>query len=744
MNVKIIVGLLIGVAQLVAWESSRGAGRASVDHVGVLASSYAKVIKPSDFNAGPVVITQPGYYVLSASVTFGPQCPSNLDSLGNSWNAAIIILANDVTLDLNSQSIAQNLSEGASSHFKIIQLGGINPLTLDSSLQWYTPHNVVIKNGTIGQSNGFGIYGQNNTRVTCLDLSIIGCAKAAIYLENLSYSYLKNISIVGSENTTGIGYGIFLRDNSYTEPYWTSARQGTHGPISVVMENISVADITTNSTMNIQDEAMLYMQELYGYLQFAALSSALDADGVSSDVYDAGLVALEDLQALKSALLTYMNSLYVGDKNIVISLCSDILADLANLQVVYDLDIENNGLFAVNSSVNRLAQQYEFLVVAIMQYADAMWNVIQIGYVDILGEELGYLYEAWPAYGIRVVQGKSITIKNCAISGVQLAEDVTGDTVASGVYFAACQGVTSENVLVQGSYTPYGFANGIMSDGLSSGMYFMHCDVTNCTSNDAVFPYFVCQSKAHRFEDCNAVACNAKSVVIGFYSLLSSGNSFNRCSSYSHSCALQEALDYSLVAGFISESGTGTTFKECKAYDLMGDTNYINSSYVSNMKVIGLGLLHYTGADISDLTYWDRASLIDHCTVYENDGCGGSAIGIYLDGAAGSTVTNNTVSMQLAREFVDGQFYVLGNGYGIYDTASDTSALIVKNLSYANQTRNYKVSFSLPNETLPVAQSTYGDMTGVYMANEWDNISLQPNPGAAGCVDACTDLQEFF
>lgn len=745
MKAKIVVMMMVCMMVTCALYASRGAGRTSVDHVGLLAPSYAKVIKPSDFNAGPVVITQPGYYVLSSSVTFNPQCPYNLDTVGNPWDAAVIILADHVVFDLNANSIGQVLSDDGSQNFKVIKLGGMNPLTMDSSVAWYTPKDVVIKNGSIGASTGFGIYGQDNEHVTCVELSISDCAKGGIFLENLSYSYLKNISIVGSELTTGNGYGIFLRDNSLVAPYWTSIGDGDHGPVSVVLENISVADIYTQSTMDAVTEASIYMQELHDLLNTTPLANAANVDGVAGIVYGAAQDLIDDLEVLKTLLITYLGSIDSDNNAAIQGKCSDILADIVTLGIAYDADVLANGTFVVNTTVKNIGALYGQLALKISFYADVLLEVVTDGVHDYVGE-VEALYDAWASYGIRVVQGKSITLKNCAVSHVSVTEDEGDYTVAAGVALGACQGVICENSSVNSSWANSGFSVGFITDFGSSGITFNLCDAMNCGGNDSVYGFFCVDSKGLVYTHCNAIAMQGVTTSSGFFAYFSSGITFERCKSYSHSCALQEELQASLVIGFASEAGLSNSFIECEAYDLIADTNYVNSSYIADMKAIGFYLTYFAPTPLI-LSYWDRGTIVDRCKAYNNDGCCGSAIGIYLDGAVGSTVTNNRVSMQMAREKASTDpdvFAILGNGYGIYDTADDTSALIVKNMSYANQTRNYKVNFSLPNEKLPLAQSTYGDMTGVYMANEWDNISLQPNPGAAGCVDACTDLQEFF
>ena len=172
---------------------------------------------------------------------------------------------------------------------------------------------------------------------------------------------------------------------------------------------------------------------------------------------------------------------------------------------------------------------------------------------------------------------------------------------------------------------------------------------------------------------------------------------------------------------------------------MTADTNYQNGSFDEDLIAAGFRLQAFP--DGQTATGQETNSVIINSTSRCHEGSAGNSIGIYLNGAICSTIRKNIVATN--RSLLAAGGAIGGNGYGIWDTATDTTSLIVENTSYANQTLNYKVTYSLENEQLPVVNSTYGDMTSLYVASVWQNISLHANPGSTGCAAECAPNGEF-
>ena len=690
----------------------------SYQQPGLLAPQYATSIRPVDFTAGPVVITQPGYYILTNDVIFEP---SATDSFGNPFNAALIVLADCVTIDLNTHSIQQS-SNFNSSKFKLIQLGGLNAFdTTDPKV--YNPKHITIKNGCLNSSEGYGIYGKDNNNINIYNLEISACNIAGIFLENLQCSTIENCCISGSSLGAGNVYGIYLRDNDTTTPEWTSSSQGSHGPNGVTLKNLKVCNIHTNSSLDIATEITDLLCRAINKLNITDIINLQNCTTVS-------------LQPLITSLINAVNALVlflnIAKASPLPANIDQVIASKTAVQSAIDNLLQAINLLP-NPTVNDLLLKaaVESLQSCFIIACDLITqaNALSDGQKDFInGVET---VAAWHAYGIRVNQGQGIILDNCNVSEISVDNSLPIVTRATAISLDACSSCYLTNCSTHGSSTNLGLSIGFSVATQSESNQFTNCISSQHTSNDESYGYWICQSHSQNIQSCQSSSNNAINRSKGFYLEQSNANMIKECRSFSHSCSNTAT---SQTIGFDSIGGDCNIFDTCQAYNLVGDKNFSFNSYEPELLVAGFRLKSYPDS-LDPVVAFDTYSVITNSISRCLEGSGGNSSGILLDGAICSTIKKNTAST--SRSIFNLGQTTGGNGYGIHDTASDTTALIVENIAYANQTLNYKVSYSLENEQLPLVQSTYGDMTSIFVASPWQNISLHANPGSTGCNQEC-------
>lgn len=726
---------------------TRGLAHNSFDKLGLLAPQFAKPIKPTDFNAGTVVITEPGYYFLTGDVTFCPRCPYTLDENGKPWPAAVLILSDHVTFDLNNHSIQQKRTDFNdppspyySEYFKVFALGGTNILDRSDATH-YTPKSITIKNGTIGGSQGYGIYGKDNVDVTVYDVTICQCDIAGIFLQNLKCSALKNICVAGSSYSTGQSYGIFLRDNSTTSLEWTSSGDGTSGPSAVEMDNIKICDIYTNSTLDPLNFIQHQFTCVRNNMSVIELTDAANASGVTGSVKAAAEDLLTAIDNLKTSITTAIDTTNLANVNDITVKAGIVTTEVADVVAV--VDGLGAGATSQDELVKSAAEDFTIWVADVTQAVTEALAVLNTDVRDYIDGTL--VAGVWHAYGIRVVQGSSISLRNCAVTGTNVIASLPTATRATGIALDKCEGVLLNDCSTNTSFVNLGSSIGYSVANISKAIVFEHCVSTDHLSNDKTYGFWMRQAHGQKVENCESSSHVGVSQSRGFYLEYCSANAFEGCKSYNHSCVLALAGDAAKVIGFDSVAGNCNWFKKCEAYNMVADSGYANSSYSGDLLAAGFRLRSYPDSDDPVVTQ-DKDGVITECISRCHEGSAGDAVGILLDNAVCSTVTKNHVATNSSNKRTSispDVFEAAGNGYGIWDTLDDTLALILQNFAYANQTMNYKVSYSLENEVLPVVDSTYGDMTSVFVASEWENVSLHPNPGAPGCVAACSSVPEY-
>lgn len=171
-------------------------------------------LRQADFDYGAVRILKPGKYVFVEDVTFHPNPANNFQpddpekypdfTLGGAWHlgffAAVTIETTDVLLDFNGHTLQQSaehaLVQKVYSHVETEDQPFVpkqGPADFGSTL---TPaKNVVIRNGTLGQSSHHGIHGNGNRSIVVKDMVIHGFEVAGVALNGVSYGVFDNITI---------------------------------------------------------------------------------------------------------------------------------------------------------------------------------------------------------------------------------------------------------------------------------------------------------------------------------------------------------------------------------------------------------------------------------------------------------------------------------------------------------------------------------------------------------------------
>ncbi len=694
---------------------------------GLLSPQYAISIKPTDFSAGPVVITEPGYYILTNDIVFNPAAPNNVDSVGNPWNAALIILADCVTLDLNTHSIQQSTSFD-SSKFKLIQVGGINPFNPSTTA---TPQKqITIKNGCLGRSQGYGIYGKDNSNVSIYDLSICSCNIAGIFLQNLQCSTIQNVCISGSTSGAGNVYGIFLRDNNTTTPEWTSDYSGTSGPSGVTLENIKICDVFTDNSLTTDDEIVDLLCTARNKIDISTLNAL-------QPCVDASIQAcLALLNPVITQLLLLIDVAKAVPNQVNIDAILTYKASAAFTTAIDCFETAFGGIGSPTAEDLLFIEAFEQFQACLDIACDLIEqaNNLSDGQRDFINGVS--TSTAWHAYGIRVTNGHGIELKNCFVTDTTVDSAVTDVTRAVAIALDQCKGCTLINCFTNASSVNLGAAIGFSFAAVSQGNLIDSCTSTSHSSNDESYGYWSCDTKSQNFISCEASAITGQNISKGFFFELSnstntnSANNLKQCKAHGISCSRINATDSAQAIGFDSVGGTCNVFDACEAYNITADLAFQDATYDSGLLAAGFRLKDSTSPARNDVN-----SVISNSTARCIEGSGGDSNGILLSGTTCSTVRKNTTA---SNQSVNSVGAVIGNGYGIHDTALDTTTLIVENLAYANQTFNYKVLYGLENEQLPVVNSTYGDMTSIFVASVWQNISLFANPGANGCNAECT------
>ena len=181
---------------------------------------YATIIlKQSHFNNGTVRITKPGRYILAENITFNPnesndfsptqiQISSGLypEMMNGPYHlgffAAITVECENVIIDLNNKILKQSEKHAFQQRFYAnIELANSpfitkqGPGNFNGSMGFKSSNNVLIMNGTLGNTSHHGIHANSAKNIILYNLDITNFEVAGIALNGTTDSILSNINI---------------------------------------------------------------------------------------------------------------------------------------------------------------------------------------------------------------------------------------------------------------------------------------------------------------------------------------------------------------------------------------------------------------------------------------------------------------------------------------------------------------------------------------------------------------------
>jgi len=109
----------------------------------------------------------------------------------------------------------------------------------------------------------------------------------------------------------------------------------------------------------------------------------------------------------------------------------------------------------------------------------------------------------------------------------------------------------------------------------------------------------------------------------------------------------------------------------------------------------------------------DRGALVTECTAIGNDAGAGKAIGILLDDVTDAAILKNTTAFNISSA-------KKGQGFGIYTVDKNNEFLILQNIAYGNEEKNYRIK----GKDIPIIELSQDDV-GDYKDNPWYNISIK-------------------
>lgn len=198
-----------------------------------------------DFTDGTYIIDKAGTYILNENISFNPNSPKALttdaydsgfllpsqykskggkyddNSFGIGFFAAIVIVADDVTLDLNGYFIEQSKEHALLQRFfAVIELAdqpfipGQGPHNFGDYLK--AAQRVVIKNGTIGRSAHHGIHGNGNRSIEIKNIHFKDFEVAAAALNGVDGLLIENCTATSRKDVPVIGTFSAVR---FLQPY---------------------------------------------------------------------------------------------------------------------------------------------------------------------------------------------------------------------------------------------------------------------------------------------------------------------------------------------------------------------------------------------------------------------------------------------------------------------------------------------------------------------------------------------
>lgn len=169
-----------------------------------------------DFDSGTYRIRTPNTTViLDTDIEFEPFFAAEAtrtDKPITGWFAAMTVEADNVIIDMNGKTIQASeffLAADVENVYANIELDnapfsgilfGVLGAFFPGDTEFVAAQNVVVKNGTLGRSDHWGIHGNNNSAINIHDMHIKDFAVAGIQLNGVVDSTVSNVKITGLEH----------------------------------------------------------------------------------------------------------------------------------------------------------------------------------------------------------------------------------------------------------------------------------------------------------------------------------------------------------------------------------------------------------------------------------------------------------------------------------------------------------------------------------------------------------------
>lgn len=307
------------------------------------------------------------------------------------------------------------------------------------------------------------------------------------------------------------------------------------------------------------------------------------------------------------------------------------------------------------------------------------------------------------AHGIIGHQARATKVNDCCVAGVH-AEFDRGVLVALGDDACEVLGLPLQEVLtVTSVVNPSSQVSGIM--------FAEHSDATwveNCVVSGIVSPRAACGICFKNCVDVSAIGCKAYDIA----------------TTSDEALQIMQEQERKKAIGFFSYMNECAIFNACQALciETRGEDEEEDSTTSRAAGFLCLGVYGESESSL-DLRPFITKS-ISHCI----NGGSGIGAGILLDGTLCAAVIENQVSANAALEH--------GFGKGIVDTAVASTSLVLKNVAFNADDKNYCITFD-DEQMVPLAKGTFGNVHPLFCANEWDNILLEKAPGKEQDTSKC-------
>ena len=712
---------------------------------GLLMANNVVALSQSDFDSGTYRITESGYYYFTEDVSFEPIFTAEAtrtDKPRTAWFAGMSIECDNVIIDLNTKTFECSEDFVNSHDFKVFAMIELNnspfphlTFAFTGETELKTAHNVIIKNGTLGRSSHHGIHGNGNSHVQVYDLVVKDWEVAGIGLNGLQSGTIKNVNISGVEHTIPFTGFLAVLQSAREVLEDLIASGDTEAQAHINALDIIINDDTKNGKNHPHGT---HDGNTYGLF----INRTVDVGPIVThcDKTTANAILIENV-TVSNISTGIFETVAIGDNN-----GKPLKGDLFG--TLRWADAYPNGSFTPNAVLK--AQVYGVHKNNPSKYpAGFSANILSnspnestfLSHVRPLFNRDFAGHTNKGAFGIRVDCGHGIMIQSCHVQGIEnigekgnTLDTLTGGSNydfkvgrytgndAYGISLSACHNCKIIDCEVVECSSKNGFVHGITIMNNADANYVHNCissdhfanlSDTNSSVNPSsiIYGFFVNnESNSNRLVDCVSQSLESPRYCYGYWVANTTDTVLDHCTSSYHKVTSGSKLTKEKeVAGFVSNSSETTLFKGCEARQ-MRCTN--ESSHSGSSKSRAVGFLFEEGNTLSEIT---------ECVALCNNGGAGTAVGVLLDTATRTTVIKN----ESANNHGDTS---AAKGYGFQDTATETSSLFLKNVAYGNTTLNYDITFP-SGQSLPLTAALYGNIANLYLANEWNNISLESAGG---------------